>query len=62
MTKDLRAEIERQIELLTQEHFRVKVFINENNFDCTTAPFVMAKQYRDKLKEHIKILRMNLED
>ena len=58
----MRQEIERQIELLTEEQFRVKVFLNTNNFPCTTAPFVIAKEYRDKLKEHIKILRMNLED
>jgi hypothetical protein len=58
----LREEIERQIELLTEEQFRVKVFINSNNFPCTTAPFVIAKNYRDELKKHIAILRMNLED
>lgn len=58
----MKQEIERQIELLTEEQFRVKVFLNTNNFPCTTAPFVIAKEYRDKLKEHIKILRMNLED
>jgi hypothetical protein len=55
-------EIERQIELLTEEHQRAKMFANENGFNCTTAPFVLVKQYRDALKEHIKILRMNLED
>jgi hypothetical protein len=55
-------EIERQIKLLTEEHQRVKIFLNENNFPCTTAPFVIAKQYRDALKEHITILKMNLED
>ena len=59
---DLRTEIERQIELLTAEQFRVKVFLNENNFPCTTAPFVLVKEYRDKLKAHIKLLQMNLED
>ena len=55
-------EIERQIELLTEEHQRAKMFLNENNFPCTTAPFVIVKQYRDAIKEHIEILRMNLED
>ena len=54
--------IEKQIELLTEEQIRVKKFLNENGFDCTTAPFVLAREYRTKLKEHIKILRMNLED
>ena len=55
-------EIERQIELLTEEQFRVKEFINRNGFNCTTAPFVIAKEYRDKLKAHVTILRMNLAD
>lgn len=58
----LREEIERQIELLTAEQFRVKVFLNSNNLPCTTAPFVIAKKYRDELKAHIKLLQMNLED
>jgi hypothetical protein len=58
----MKERIEKQIELLTEEQFRVKVFLNENGFDCTTAPWVLAKEYRDRLKEHIKILRMNLED
>jgi len=59
---DLKQKIERQIEFLTQEHQRVKMFVNENGFDCTTAPFILAKEYRDRIKEHIKILNMNLED
>ena len=58
----MKKEIERQIELLTEEQFRVKVFLNSNNFPCTTAPFVIVKEYRDKLKAHIKLLQMNLED
>lgn len=55
-------QIKKQIELLTEEHQRAKRFVNENEFDCTTAPWVLVKQYRDALKEHIKVLRMNLED
>ena len=54
-------EINKQINLLEQEQVRVKQFINENNFNCTTAPYVIAKQYRDDIKKHIKILKMNLE-
>jgi len=54
--------IKKQIELLTEEQIRVKIFLNEHGFDCTTAPYVLAKEYRDKLKAHIKLLRMNLED
>lgn len=46
--------------LLEEEQRRVKVFINENGFDCTTAAFVIAKNYRDELKKHIKVLNDNL--
>jgi hypothetical protein len=58
----MKERIEKQIELLTEEQIRVKMFLNDNGFDCTTAPYVLAKAYRDKLKEHIKLLRLNLED
>lgn len=58
----MKERIQKQIDLLTQEHQRVKMFLNENGFDCTTAPFVLAKNYRDSLKKHIEVLRMNLED
>jgi hypothetical protein len=58
----MKEEIERQIELLTEEQFRAKVFLNDNGFDCTTAPHIIVKNYRDELKKHIAILRMNLED
>ena len=55
-------EIKKQINLLQEEQTRVKQFINENNFNCTTAPWVIAKQYRDEIKKHIGILKMNLEN
>ena len=55
-------QIKKQIELLTLEHQRAKMFLNENGFDCTSAPFVLVKEYRDKLKAHIKLLQMNLDD
>ena len=58
---DLNERIKKQIESLTEEQIRVKMFLIENRFDCTTAPYVLAKEYRDKLKSHIKLLRMNLE-
>lgn len=58
----MREVIERQIKLLTEEQFRAKAFLNENGFDCTTAPYILCKQYRDSLKDHIRLLRMNLED
>lgn len=54
-------EIRRQIDLLEEEQKRVKQFLNENNFNCTTAPYVIAKKYRDAIKKHIEVLKMNLE-
>jgi glycerol-3-phosphate cytidylyltransferase-like family protein len=59
---NMNEEIKKQINLLQEEQTRVKQFINENNFNCTTAPYVIAKQYRDEIKKHIKILKMNLEN
>ena len=53
-------EIKKQINLLEEEQIRVKKFINENNFNCTTAPYVIAKQYRDAIKKHIKILQNSI--
>jgi len=58
---NMNEEIKKQINLLQEEQTRVKQFINENNFNCTTAPYVIAKQYRDEIKKHIGILKMNLE-
>lgn len=54
--------IENQIKLLQEEQQRAKIFLNENGFDCTTAPWVIVKRYRDDLKDHIKILKMNADD
>ena len=58
----MKAQIEKQIALLTEEQFRVKEFLNKNDFNCTTAPWILAVEYRTKLKEHIKTLKLNLED
>jgi len=57
----MNAEISRQINRLDEEQKRVKQFLNENGFDCTTAPYVIGKQYRDAIKKHIEVLTMNLE-
>lgn len=62
MYSAMKAEMERQITLLNEEQFRVKDFINQNNFDCTTAPYVLAAEYRTKLKNHIRVLTENLKD
>jgi hypothetical protein len=57
----MKNEIKRQIFLLEEEQKRVKQFLNENNFNCTTAPYVIVKKYRDAIKKHIEVLKMNLE-
>ena len=54
-------KIAKQINRLEEEQQRVKQFLNENEFDCTTAPYVIAKEYRDAIKKHIEVLRMNIE-
>jgi maleate cis-trans isomerase len=54
-------QIAKQINRLEEEQQRVKQFLNENGFDCTTAPYVIGKEYRDSIKKHIEVLRMNLE-
>lgn len=62
MDSKLKQKIKDQIKFLDDEQYRVKKTINDSGFDCTTAPFVLAKQYRDALKKQIQVLRMNLED
>lgn len=54
------ADLEKQLVALHLECQRVKMFINENGFDCTTAPYVIARNYRDELKKHMEVLRMNI--
>jgi len=58
----LKEEMERQHQLLWDEQYRAKQFLNDNGFDCTSAPWVLVKQYRDALKGHMAILRMNIEE
>ena len=55
----MQPQIDRQLQLLEEEQRRVKIFLIENGFDCTTAPWIIAKRYRDELKAHIRILAMN---
>ena len=59
---ELKERMARQLDLLHEECQRVKMFVNENGFDCTTAPFVIVKNYRDALKKHMAVLRENLAD
>jgi hypothetical protein len=60
--KFIKEEAIRQLKLLTEEQCRAKMFLNENGFDCTTAPAVIVKRYRDDIKKYCEILRMNAYD
>ena len=53
-------KIKEQINLLQEEQMRAKLFLIENGFDCTTAPYIIVKRYRDELKKYLELLRMNL--
>lgn len=55
-------QIKKQLRLLNEEQDRAKIFVNENGFDCTTAPYVIVKQYRDAIKKHMEVLRCNIEN
>jgi hypothetical protein len=61
-TQQLMEKINNQIWLLTEEQFRVKMFLNSGALDCTSAPYVIAKRYRDELKSHINVLKETLKD
>lgn len=54
-------EIQRQIEFLENELAAVKMRYNSAGFDCTSAPAILVKQYRDSIRRHLQILRINLE-
>ena len=53
-------KIQETIDKLFEEQFRAKEFLNNNGFDCTTATFVIVKEYRDAIKKHIRVLKGNL--
>lgn len=50
---------DKQIELLKEESIRAKMFVNENQFDCTSAVFYIVQNYRKELKQQINNLLMN---
>jgi len=58
----MQKNIKNQIDALTQEQIRAKTFINDNLFDCTTAPFFITGKYRRDLKNQIEILKLNLSE
>lgn len=60
--EDLRSEMERQYTLLLDECQRVKMFINNNNFDVTTAPYQIVHRYQLELKQQLNLLRNNISD
>lgn len=55
-------EIRKQINFLEYEIERVKEYINDAGFDCTTSVYLLVKQYRDAMKTHLQVLRMNLDE
>ena len=55
-------EIKKQIDFLEDEIRRVKELVNESRLDCTTGVYVIVNQYRNAMKNHLQILRMNLVD
>lgn len=50
---------DKQIEILKEEAIRAKMFVNENQFDCTSAVFFIVQNYRKELKQQINNLLMN---
>lgn len=57
---DMDTKIKEQVEFIKSELARTKSAINSTNFDCTTAPYVLVKQYRDSLKIQLNLLLCNL--
>lgn len=55
-------EIKKQIDFLEDEIRRVKELVNKSGLDCTTSVYVIINQYRNSMKNHLQILRMNLDD
>lgn len=55
-------EIKKQIDFLEDEIRRVKELVNKSGLDCTTSVYVIVNQYRDAMKKHLQVLRMNLDD
>lgn len=62
MDEELKKSIQSQIDFLTKEFFRVKEVINYSGFNCTTAPAVIVREYRNMIKRQLEVLRANLED
>jgi hypothetical protein len=57
---DMDTKIEEQVEFIKSELARTKFAINSTKFNCTTAPYVLVKQYRDSLKIQLNLLLCNL--
>ena len=62
MSIELKERIKKQLDFLDEEQRQVKIRINQSEFDCTTAPYVMMKQYRESIKKQMELLRINLEN
>lgn len=53
------SNFDKQIKLLQDEAIRAKMFVNENQFDCTSAIFYIVQNYRKELKQQINNLLLN---
>jgi hypothetical protein len=55
-------DINELIEILGMEQLRVKMWLNENGFHHGTAPFIIAKRYRDELKQYLRLVMEDQRD
>ena len=58
----MKQSLEELIEIIGLEQARIKMWINENNFHHGTAPFIMAKRYRDELKNYLRLVMEDKRD
>jgi hypothetical protein len=58
----MKQSIAELIEIVELEQSRVKMWLNENNFHHGTAPFIIAKRYRDELKNYLRIVMEDQRD
>lgn len=52
----MKQNLEELIEIINEEQFRIKLWMNENRFHHGTAPFIIAKRYRDELKQYLRLI------
>lgn len=57
-----REEAKKMLQFLMVEQQNAKLRLNEAGYSCTSAPYVIVKQYRDSIKKYCEVLRMNVYD